>query len=141
MVTSRNVQRGVLENQTPEEAIMKTENNFNLSMIKEAQRQAREQTLDAGGRHYKFLKMSWEMGWQNEETDEREVEEWTGQRITMRDLLNHQRFCIENFGKNILVWVGGRYDLGTHIDGSHEDYEYQIGEYWDVNLYDGETAS
>ncbi len=105
-----------------------------LQQIKDARTEAREEVRANPWRDYPIVKSDgWAIITTTRADRDRHAEYFEGP-VTMRVIRDAIESAIREHGDEAVVWIEGRYDYATHINTSAEDYDYEVGEYWTVNL-------
>jgi len=105
-----------------------------LEQIKDARREARKQVKKTASRSYPFIKSGgWIIATTTKADIDRDVEYCEGP-VTMRVIRDAIECAVKDYGEEAVVWIEGRYDYATHINTSDENYDYEPGEYWTVDL-------
>jgi|TARA_R110000782_G_scaffold268945_1_gene366135 hypothetical protein len=105
-----------------------------LERIKDARREARRQVKESATRSYPFIKTDgWVIATAIKGDTDRHHEYYEGP-VTMRVIRDAIECAVKDYGEDAVVWIEGRYDYATHINTSDENYDYEPGEYWEVDL-------
>ena len=105
-----------------------------LQKIKDARSEARNQVRATASRSYPIVTTGgWIITTTTKADIDRDVEYYEGP-VTMRVIRDAIEFAAKEHGDEAVVWIEGRYDYATHINTNAENYDYEPGEYWTVDL-------